>query len=106
MQEIHLTTQLGTVYGQAAGEPGNPVVLGIHGWSQRNGWHSWSPLLEPLAEAGFYAVSVDMPGWGDSSVVTAYGAGEWPRGRAHHPGRPPRQHNHPHGQKLGRGCRY
>jgi len=66
MQEIHLTTQFGTVYGKAAGEPGNAVVLGIHGWSQRNGWHSWSPLLEPLAEVGFYAVSVDMPGWGQS----------------------------------------
>jgi len=69
MQEIHLTTPLGTVYGKAAGEPGNPVLLGIHGWSQRNGWHSWSPLLEPLAEAGFYAVSVDMPGWGQSMVA-------------------------------------
>lgn len=69
MKEIHLRTPFGTVYGKAAGKPGNPVVLGIHGWSQRNGWHSWSPLLEPLAEAGFYAVSVDMPGWGQSVVA-------------------------------------
>lgn len=69
MQEIHLTTPFGTVYGKTAGEPGNPVVLGIHGWSQRNGWHSWSPLLEPLGEAGFYAVSVDMPGWGQSMAT-------------------------------------
>ena len=70
LQELHLTTQFGTVYGKAAGQPGNPVVLGIHGWSQRNGWHSWSPLLAPLAEAGFYAVSVDMPGWGESTLVS------------------------------------
>ena len=69
LQELHLTTEFGTVYGKAAGQPGNPVVLGIHGWSQRNGWHSWSPLLEPLAEAGFYAVAVDMPGWGQSVVT-------------------------------------
>lgn len=66
MQEIYLSTPYGMVYGKAAGRPEHPVVLGIHGWSQRNGWHSWGPLLEPLAAANFYAVSVDMPGWGQS----------------------------------------
>lgn len=66
MHEISIETEFEPVYGRAAGETGCPLVLGIHGWSQRNGWHTWAPLLEPLAQAGYFAVSVDMPGWGDS----------------------------------------
>lgn len=50
----------------AHGDPSSELVLGIHGWSQRNGWHTWEPLIMPLGEAGFYALSVDMPGWGQS----------------------------------------
>lgn len=42
------------------------MALGLHGWSRRNGWHTWQPLMAPLAEAGYYVVSVDMPGWGQS----------------------------------------
>jgi pimeloyl-ACP methyl ester carboxylesterase len=66
MREININTGHGKVYGQAAGEPSSPLVLGIHGWSQRNGWNTWAPLLQPLGLAGFYAVTVDMPGWGKS----------------------------------------
>jgi pimeloyl-ACP methyl ester carboxylesterase len=44
-------------------------VLGIHGWSQRNGWHTWEPMMRPLAAAGFWVVSVDMPGWGRSESL-------------------------------------
>jgi len=58
-----------TVYGKLAGDPAGPLVLGIHGWSQRNGWQTWEPLLEPLGAAGFCAVSVDMPGWGQSPSI-------------------------------------
>lgn len=66
MHEILIETEFEPVYGRSAGETGSPLVIGIHGWSQRNGWHTWAPLLDPLAHAGYYAVSVDMPGWGDS----------------------------------------
>ncbi|MCI0396136.1 MAG: alpha/beta fold hydrolase [Chloroflexi bacterium] len=66
MHELWIDTPHGRIYGQAAGDAADPLVLGIHGWSQRNGWHTWEPLLEPLGAAGFYAASVDMPGWGQS----------------------------------------
>ena len=69
MKEIFIETQLGQVYGHTAGDPTHPLVLGIHGWSQRNGWHTWEALMEPLAAASFYVVSVDMPGWGKSAPV-------------------------------------
>ncbi len=67
IQEIEIPTPQGTVFGLAAGNPGDPFVLGIHGWSQRNGAHTWQPLLAPLANAGNYVVSVNMPGWGKSA---------------------------------------
>ncbi|MCB8965328.1 MAG: alpha/beta fold hydrolase [Chloroflexota bacterium] len=64
METIFIDTEFGKVHAKAAGDANNPLVLGLHGWSQRNGWHTWEPLLQPLADAGFYVVSVDMPGWG------------------------------------------
>lgn len=67
MEEIWIDTQLGKVFGMTAGD--GPLVLGLHGWSQRNGWHTWEPLIEPLARGGFRVVSVDMPGWGNSPAV-------------------------------------
>lgn len=71
MDDVYIQLQTTTVYGKLAGEPSNPLVLGIHGWSQRNGWHTWEPLMEPLATAGFCVVSVDMPGWGESPAMDA-----------------------------------
>ncbi len=53
----------------SAGNPDSRLVLGIHGMSQRNGWQTWEPLLHPLAEAGYFALSVDMPGWGKSQLA-------------------------------------
>lgn len=67
MKELFLETKFGTVFGKSAGQEGRPLLLGIHGWSQRNGWHTWKPLLEPLARADYWMVSVDMPGWGQSA---------------------------------------
>lgn len=66
LQELFIETANGMVFGKASGEPGSELVLAIHGRSQRNGWHTWQPMLEPLGQAGFYAVSVDLPGWGKS----------------------------------------
>lgn len=71
MDDVFIKLQTTTVYGKLAGEPTAPLVLGIHGWSQRNGWRTWEPLMAPLATAGFCVVSVDMPGWGDSPAMDA-----------------------------------
>jgi pimeloyl-ACP methyl ester carboxylesterase len=69
LDDVFIKLDHTTVYGKLAGEPSGRLVLGLHGWSQRNGWHTWEPLLAPLGEAGFCAVSVDMPGWGDSPAI-------------------------------------
>ncbi len=67
MEAIWIDIPSGRVFGMTAGD--GPLVLGLHGWSQRNGWHTWEPLIEPLATGGFRVVSVDMPGWGNSPAV-------------------------------------
>ncbi|MDT8306967.1 MAG: alpha/beta fold hydrolase [Anaerolineae bacterium] len=69
MDEIWINIPSGKVHGMQAGA--GPLVLALHGWSQRNGWHTWQPLLPPLAEAGYRAISVDMPGWGASPPLPA-----------------------------------
>jgi pimeloyl-ACP methyl ester carboxylesterase len=66
MEDIWIQTDYGRIYGKTAGPKTGKLILGIHGFSQRNGWHTWQPLMEPLAEAGFRVVNVDMPGWGQS----------------------------------------
>ncbi|NCF66488.1 MAG: alpha/beta fold hydrolase [Chloroflexi bacterium] len=71
MDDVFIKLELNTVYGKLAGDPSRPLLLGLHGWSQRNGWHTWEPLMEPLAGAGYCVVSVDMPGWGDSPALDA-----------------------------------
>lgn len=74
MEDIFIHTPYGDVFGKTAGS--GPLVLGLHGWSQRNGWHTWEPLMEPLAAAGFRVVSVDMPGWGQSTLAPGLAQGE------------------------------
>ena len=69
MDDVFIKLDLTTVYGKMAGNPANPLLLGIHGWSQRNGWQTWEPLMAPLADAGYCVVSVDMPGWGGSAAL-------------------------------------
>lgn len=69
IEDIWIETDESNIYGRCAGQPESPLILGIHGWSQRNGAHTWEPLLKPLAEAGYFAVSVDMPGWGRSKAL-------------------------------------
>ena len=66
MEDLFIETEFGTVFGKSAGQQGDPLVLGIHGYSQRNGWQTWQPMMAPLAEAGCWVVSLDMPGWGRS----------------------------------------
>lgn len=69
LDDLHIKLDHTTIYGKLAGNPSDKLVLGIHGWSQKNGWQTWQPMLAPLAEAGFCAVSIDMPGWGDSPAI-------------------------------------
>ncbi len=66
MKSIFLDTEFAEVHAKSVGNQTDPLVLGIHGFSQRNGWQTWEPLMQPLADAGFWVVSVDMPGWGQS----------------------------------------
>ena len=66
MDEITISTPQGNIFGMAAGPENGPVVIGIHGWSQQNGWHTWEPLIEPLGAAGYRTIAVDMSGWGKS----------------------------------------
>ena len=71
MNDLFIQTKSWRIFAKSAGHPGDPLVLGIHGWSQRNGWHTWEPMMRPLAHAGFQVVSVDMPGWGRSRPLQA-----------------------------------
>lgn len=67
MHELWIETEHGRVRGMTAGS--GPLVLGLHGWSQRNGWHTWQSFIDPVGNAGFRVVSVDMPGWGASPLL-------------------------------------
>jgi pimeloyl-ACP methyl ester carboxylesterase len=69
VDDVFIKLELTTIYGKLAGDPSQPLILGLHGWSQRNGWHTWESLMEPLADAGFCVVSIDMPGWGNSPAL-------------------------------------
>jgi len=71
LKKLNIETPRGDISSRAAGEHGSTLIVGIHGWSQRNGWHTWEPLMFPLATAGFYVVAIDMPGWGESSTWTS-----------------------------------
>ncbi len=66
MNDVWIDTEFGNVFGKTAGPANGRLILGLHGWSQRNGWRAWQPMMAPLAAAGFCVVSVDMPGWGQS----------------------------------------
>lgn len=67
MEDLWIDTPSGRIFARTAGS--GDLILGLHGWSQRNGWHTWEPLMAPLAEAGYRVVSVDMPGWGQSAAI-------------------------------------
>lgn len=52
------------IVGDAAGDPADPSVLLCHGGGQTR--HSWHTTTRHLAERGWYAVSIDLRGHGDS----------------------------------------
>jgi pimeloyl-ACP methyl ester carboxylesterase len=41
-----------------------PLVLLLHGWPES--WYSWRHQISPVADAGFTAVAIDLPGYGRS----------------------------------------
>lgn len=51
-----------------AGDPGNPMVLCLHGFPEC--WASWRFLLPVLAQSGYYAVAPDLRGYGASAAPT------------------------------------
>lgn len=67
-EDLWLETEYGRIHGKSAGN--GPLVLAVHGWSQRNDWRTWEALIEPLAAGGLRVVSLDMPGWGKSPAIT------------------------------------
>ncbi|HSH04224.1 MAG TPA: alpha/beta fold hydrolase [Anaerolineae bacterium] len=71
MDDVYIKLKINTVYGKLTGDASGPLVLAIHGWSKRNGWQTWEPMMGPLAAAGYCVVSVDMPGWGQSPAIDA-----------------------------------
>jgi pimeloyl-ACP methyl ester carboxylesterase len=52
-----------------------PLVLLCHGFPEL--WYSWRHQLAPLAEAGFRAVAVDLPGYGRSDKPDVSYDVEW-----------------------------
>lgn len=69
MQHRHIDLNDLNIHFVEAGTPGNPLVILIHGFPE--GWHCWSHQLQALAEAGYYAVALDMPGYGETSSLTS-----------------------------------
>jgi pimeloyl-ACP methyl ester carboxylesterase len=55
--------------GDAWGDPAAPAVLLLHGGGQTR--HSWSGTGEALAAHGWYAVSLDLRGHGDSDWASS-----------------------------------
>jgi pimeloyl-ACP methyl ester carboxylesterase len=64
MRERFLTTNGITLFAVEAGPAAGPLVLLVHGWPEF--WWSWRHQLPVLAEAGYHAVAVDLPGYGRS----------------------------------------
>ncbi len=62
MQEGYAVTNGIRMYFVEEGE--GPLVLLCHGFPES--WYSWRHQISPLAEAGFRAVAVDLPGYGKS----------------------------------------
>jgi pimeloyl-ACP methyl ester carboxylesterase len=53
---------------------GEPLVLIHAGIADRS---MWSEHLQPLADAGFRVIAVDLAGFGEAPVSAASGSGEW-----------------------------
>ncbi|MGB0847886.1 MAG: alpha/beta fold hydrolase [Thiolinea sp.] len=56
-----------TIAGDSWGDPGQTAVILLHGGGQTR--HAWKGAGEKLGEAGFYTLSLDLRGHGDSSWI-------------------------------------
>ncbi|MEE2672521.1 MAG: alpha/beta hydrolase [Myxococcota bacterium] len=64
-EELHFDVDEGRrLAADALGSPNDPPVVLLHGGGQTR--HSWSETAQALAAAGWYAVSVDLRGHGES----------------------------------------
>ncbi len=66
-------TSVGPVVVRDAGGPGTVVLL-VHGWSA-DGLSNWLRAFEPLADAGYRPIAVDMPGHGGSPLRGRFSIG-------------------------------
>lgn len=53
-----------TLCADVHGDPANPAVIFLHGGGQTR--HAWGHAAEDFAKSGFYAVTLDLRGHGDS----------------------------------------
>jgi len=61
-----IQTSYGKVHAKVAGV--GPAVVFIHGRvPPLASWQSWTANLEEVAEAGFRAIAIDLPGYGDAA---------------------------------------
>ena len=83
-QPLAVSTATGTLAGFVAGE--GPTILLVHGWGDRAS--RLGAFIEPLVEAGFRVVGIDLPAHGDSPgrMTNAYEWSEAIRATADHVG--------------------
>ncbi len=62
---------------RTAGERSDRVALLVHGYPESS--HMWEHALGALAEAGWWALAPDLPGYGDSEPGGGVGSGTWER---------------------------
>lgn len=64
-EKITIPNQQEIVYSEV-GDKENDLVVFLHGW--RGTRETWTPNLNFVAKAGFWAVAPDLPGFGDSPL--------------------------------------
>ena len=68
LKHFQITISKGSLHVVAAGSDQNPAVLFLHGWPEN--WRAFEKVLN-LAGEHFYALAVDLPGIGDSTIEDA-----------------------------------
>lgn len=75
MRERFVSANGISLFAVEAGPVAGPLVLLLHGWPEF--WWSWRHQLGPLADAGYHAVAVDLPGYGRSDKPDAVYDEQW-----------------------------
>jgi pimeloyl-ACP methyl ester carboxylesterase len=65
------TVDQASIYYVTAGDPTNPAVIFIHGFGGST--FTWRDNLLPVAQAGFYAIALDLPPFGLSDKSASLG---------------------------------